>query len=648
MEKLYVGAAYYPEVWDEDEVDRDIVRMKEAGVNVVRVAEFAWGKMEPQEGKFDFGWLERAVDKLIAAGIDVIMCTPTCTPPRWLLEKYPETRNVLPDKTRTEVFSRCHPCKSSPVMREKNRIITRELAKRFGKKKGVIGWQIDNEIFPYNEGCYCENCQKKFRTYLKNKYKTVEALNDAWKTARWSLEYASFDDVIPPVRSRWEHPSLQTEWIRFQCGNIISYVNEQAEILHELSDAPVGTDMMATNLLGYYELNEKLDVVQYNHYEPAADLARTAFGYDFLRPVKNRPFWVTETQVGWNGSTFANCGHRPQGASYVNTWLPVAKGAEMVEYWLFRAHPNGHELAHGALFNTAGRAYRVTEEVARAAREFERCAAFLTGTRVQSKIALHYSSTVFKMAEYAPMLQNFSYRDILSERFHKPLRRHNVDVIDTAHPLEGYDVLLSPFLFSAEEHDLPARTLEWVKAGGTWIAGPMTDIMTEYASKYPDAPHKFLEELAGVYEKFDLPLGNSDTRVTWSEGGMSAFDTCFAAYDLRGAKALAVFANGEFKGLPAVTERKVGKGKVIVLGGVPDEEALLRLVGVAPVAPASSNVALVARSGRTQGIIALETEGRAGTLTLAGTYTDLLTGKRCTGGVALAPYEVLVLEEVRG
>ena len=105
MKKIYVGAAYYPEMWEESEVDRDIVRMKEAGVNVVRVAEFAWGKMEPEEGKFDLGWLERAVDKLYQAGIDVIMCTPTCTPPRWLLNKYPETRTVYADGTRTEVFA---------------------------------------------------------------------------------------------------------------------------------------------------------------------------------------------------------------------------------------------------------------------------------------------------------------------------------------------------------------------------------------------------------------------------------------------------------------------------------------------------------------------------------------------------------------
>ncbi len=642
--KIYIGAAYYPEVWPESEVEQDIARMKAAGVNVVRVAEFAWGKMEPEEGVFDLGWLECAVDKLTAAGIGVIMCTPTCTPPRWLLDKYPETRIVYADGTRTQVFSRCHPCKTSSVMREKNRIITQKLAEAFGKKKGVIGWQIDNEIFPYNEGCYCENCQKKFRMYLKDRYGTPENLNEKWKTARWSLEYKSFDDVIPPVRGRWEHPSLQTEWIRFHCENIVSYVNEQAQILHRYTDAPVGTDMMATNLLGYYDLNEKLDVIQFNHYEPARDLPRTAFSYDFLRPIKDAPFWVTETQVGWNGSTFANCGFRPEGSCYVNTWLPVAKGAEMVEYWLFRAHPNGHELAHGALYNTAGRAYRVTQEVARAAKEFEKCASFLLKSRVQSRIALHYSSAVVKAAEYAPMVQDFNYRELLIERFHRPLRRHNVDVIDTAHSLDGYEVLISPFLFTAEENGLPARIAQWVQEGGTWIVGPMSDIMTDYASKYTDKPHSFLEELAGVYETYDLPVGNGEYRVRWTDGDVDALDTCFAAYELRGARALAVYENGEFAGLPAVTENRVGKGRVIVLGGAPTAQALLRLVGLPPVAQASENVALIGRSGKENGIIAVETERRAGELMLEGDYVDLISGEKYAGRTELAPYSVLVLK----
>ena len=415
MDKVYVGAAYYPELWDLSEVDKDIERMHAAGVNVARIGEFAWSRMEPREGEFDFSWLHEVVDKLYAAGIDSILCTPSCTPPRWLFKKYPETISIDSNDRRAEISSRCHPCKTSPVMREKNRIITEQLAKEFGSHPGVIGWQIDNEIFPYGEGCYCPLCKSAFRTYLKEKYGTPERLNKAWGMYRWSLNYDSFDDVDPPRPGQWKHPSLETEWRRFQCKQIVSYVEEQADVLHAYSKAPVGTDMMVTNLLSYYETNKKLDVIQYNHYEPAKLLPDTKFSFDFLRPILPRPFWVTETQVGWNGGNVAFFGYRPEGNCYVNTWMPIALGGEMNEYWLFRAHPQGQELGHGSLYSTPGRAYRVTEEVKHAADDFATCADFLKKSKVVSRIAMHYSSTAVGHFASAPMLEGFDYRAVASQ-----------------------------------------------------------------------------------------------------------------------------------------------------------------------------------------------------------------------------------------
>jgi beta-galactosidase GanA len=166
---MYIGAAYYPELWEENEIEKDIERCKRIGVNCLRVGEFAWGKMEPREGVFEFDWLYSIVDRLHAEGIKTVMCTPTCTPPRWFLNKYPETREVSSDGVRRDVSSRCHPCKTSLLMRRKNREIVTEMAKVFGKHPGVIGWQIDNELFVYNNGCYCELCKNAFRTYLKTK-----------------------------------------------------------------------------------------------------------------------------------------------------------------------------------------------------------------------------------------------------------------------------------------------------------------------------------------------------------------------------------------------------------------------------------------------------------------------------------------------
>lgn len=645
MKNLYIGAAYYPEMWDENELKKDIERCKQYGINCLRVGEFAWGKMEPEEGKYDFSWLERVVDELYKNGIYTVMCTPTCTPPRWMLNKYPEMRRVMPDKQRTSVSSRCHVCKSSPTARKKNAQIVEAMAKTFAGRKGIIGWQIDNEIYP-SEGCYCENCKSGFRSYLKDKYKTSEALNRAWGMTRWSLEYNSFDDVQPPYPDEWRHPSLCKAWWDYQCGLICSFVNEQADILHKHGCENVGTDMMPTNSLSYYSLNERLDVVQYNHYDTADKLYINAFAYDFLRSIKDKPFWVTETQVGWNGSEYSENGYRPEDNCYANTWLPFAKGAHMNLYWLFRTHPNGHEIAHGALFSSAGRAYRVSEEVKKASDDLIKCKDFLEQTKVKSKIALHYSSTATNTFAYAPILKNLNYRQTVIDKYHAAFRHYNIDVIDTPHGFDGYEVIISPFLASVDENGFKERITEWIKNGGTWIVGPMTDIMDGNVSKYTNSPYGFLEELAGVYTKYQKPIDNEVFKAKWNDGEECGIGCCFDAYEgNETTKSLAQYSAGEFAPLSVVTERNVGKGKIILVGSVLSHKDLLKLVNKTPVAEASDNVILTERSGVYSGIIAVELQNKDGYIVLDGQYTELISSRQLSGRVKVKPYEVLVLKK---
>lgn len=340
---MYIGAAYYPELWEREEIERDISRCREYGINLLRVGEFAWEKLETREGKFDFDWLEDVINRLWQAGISVLLCTPTSTPPRWMFAKYPEITRMGADGSREVVSSRNHVCRTSPLMREKNRTIVEALAERFGHHPGVIGWQIDNELFPYQSGCFCPQCRAAFRDFLRERFGTIDALNRHWGMTRWSLSYASFEEIEPPRPSEWRHPSLRTAWRTFQCRQIETFAREQADILHRLASGPVGTDMMPNNVLSYYRMNAPMDVVQFNHYDPAAALPDLPFSYHFLRPIKSAPFWVTETQVGWNGSEFAENGARPVGNCYANTMLPFLMGAEANLFWLFRTHPNGHE-----------------------------------------------------------------------------------------------------------------------------------------------------------------------------------------------------------------------------------------------------------------------------------------------------------------
>ena len=640
---IQLGAAYYPELWDPAELASDIEKCKEYGLRLLRVGEFAWGRMEPEEGRFELDWLEELVDRLHESGISVVLCTPTCTPPRWLLNRYPETRQVSPAGVREAASSRCHTCKTSPLMREKNLRVTEQLARRFGNHPGVVGWQIDNELYIYREGCYCPLCRAAFQAYLRERYGSPEELNRRWGMARWSLEYSSFDEVEPPRPDEWRHPSLRTAWRRFGEAQICSYAREQADLLHRYTRAPVGTDMMPMNTLSYYDMTAPMDVVQYNHYDPAERLPFTTFFYDFARPIKARPFWVTETQVGWNGSEYAECGYRPVGNCYANTWLPIAHGAERNLYWLFRTPQNGHELAHGALFSTAGRPYRVSEEVRQASRDLARCDAFLSGSRVAARIAIHFSSVAENNFLSAPLLKDFHYKETLMERFHAPLRHYNVDLIDTPHPLDGYRVVFSPFLATIDE-ELQEKAEAFVRAGGTWIVGPMSGILTEDTSKYADSPCPFVERLAGVYVRYQKPIANSVWRAAWQDGSPLGVSTCYDALEATDSTPLATYCGDEFDGFAAVTERRLGAGRVILLGTLPDASAIRRLTGLPPIAEASENVDLTERSGARAGLIAIETENRPGTLTLPGRYHELIGDRRLSGTVSIRPYEVLVLE----
>ena len=642
---MYIGAAYYPELWDEAEIDRDIAVCKEFGLNTLRIAEFAWSRMEPKEGKFDFDWLQRVMDKLHAADIKVLLCTPTCTPPRWLLTKYPETKTVMDTGERVEVSSRCHPCKSSPKMREKNCIIVTEMAKRFGHHPALIGWQIDNELYVYDNGCHCPLCRKNFRKWLKDRYGTIENLNRAFVMDRWSLTYDSFEDVIPPKRSEWAHPSLEAAWFEFYSNLTVDYAEEQAEILHKYSDAPVGTDLMVLNRFSFYNATKKLDVVQLNHYDTARRLTRPPFFYNFMRPMKDRPFWVTETQVGWNGSKTAQSRYRPEGNCYVNTWLPFAMGGEMNLYWLFRAHTAGHEIAHGAILSASGRPYRVSEEVKQAAQDIRKALPFLEDSAVKSKIALHYSSAGENDFAVAPIVENMPYFDTILQKFHDAFWHYNVDVIEPCHSLEGYEVLISPLVPYIPKEDAE-RIKEWVENGGTWIVGPLTDIYDASLKKNEKAPFYFLEDFAGVYTVYQKPIINEVFRAKWQDGSPAEISTYFDAFRPTDAKALVTYDGEEFDGYAVVTERKVGKGKVILLGSVLGIDDLRKLVDLPPIAEASENIRLIERSGKENGIIVAELKHEPGFVALDGTYTDLLTGRTLSGRIDVKEHEVLVLKKV--
>lgn len=642
----YIGASYYPEVWPESCVDEDIAKMKELGINCVRMAEFAWSSIEPIEGTFYFDFFIRVMDKLYDAGIAVVLGTPSAAPPKWLTDKYPETLIEKENGIKAQFGGRCHVCKTSHIMREKNRIIITKMCEAFKGHKAIIGWQIDNEIFARGDGCFCPQCREKFQKWLQKKYKTIKNLNEKWGTERWSLKYSGFNDVIAPRSDTLNHPSLRAEWLHFHSDNIVEYVNEQAVVIKTYFDVPVGTDMMSTQIQDYKSTTKALDIIQYNHYEAADKMRDPLFWYDFLRPIKPIPFWVTETQAGWNGAQFAINGRREKGNCYINSWLPFIKGGEMNLYWPWRAHSGGFELAHGAILSSAGRYNYMVDEIKSVSNEIDKCKEILNNTKIYSEIAIHFSAVSWLDFKCAPLVENFNYQAAITS-IRNDLSGYNVDVIDTDAEINKYKIIISPFLVNLEENKLFIRMKKWVEKGGVWIVGPMSDIMTDYVVKYTDAPYKYLEGFAGVFTKFQMPVDSDRVRAAWKDGSKMEISLTYDGYELDGAVSLADYTFGHPKGLAAVTEKKVGKGKVILLGTKIGRNDLLRLIDLPPIATASDNLNLTIRTAITEEyLFVAEIDNKMGTIELNKKYFDVLSEQYYSGKVSVKPYQLLVLKKL--
>ncbi len=263
VQKLYFGVSYYPEHWAEEHWAEDIPLMLEAGINVVRMAEFAWSTMEPFCGKFNFSWLERAIEKLAEVGIVSVLGTPTAAPPTWLVGKHPDLLAVGEDGRRIQFGNRCNYCVNSPEFHDATLRIVQAIGEHFGSNPNIIGWQVDNE---FNRVCYCDRCRSLFQQFLANKYGSLEELNQRWTTAYWSQTYSDWEQIPIPVGAH--HPSLMLEFKRFITASYRNFQKLQLEMLRPYLRAGVWA---THNFMGWYG--------GYDHYEMTTDLDQVSWDW---------------------------------------------------------------------------------------------------------------------------------------------------------------------------------------------------------------------------------------------------------------------------------------------------------------------------------------------------------------------------------
>lgn len=665
MQFPVLGAAYYPEDWDETEQDRDIASMQKAGLGCVRIGEFAWHKMEPKEGKFDFAWLHRVFDKLATAGIRVILGTPSATPPIWLEEKDPSMMVCNADGLREIHGGRRHACSNNETYRYYSARIAEQLAREFGAHPNLAGWQIDNELYIQGGGCFCDNCRKGYHAYLEKKYTTIDELNRRWNLNLFSQWYDRFDQVSMPQRS-WQNPHLFFEWRTFQASSQIAFAKMQVDVVRKYSDAPIGTNLMPVFGIDYEAIAEFTDVMQYDHYHDETEQWQAAMWFDYMRTLKERPFWNSETSVSWGGNTETPKNLRPAGFCRVNSWLPVALGGEANFYWLWRQHWAGHELMHGSLLYASGRPTQAFGEVQEVAQGFDASSDFLTSTKVKTDVAMMLSShnanlmafqrLVYEDVQYAAE-ENAAY-DLRTIRFYKNIAEYGMrpDVIGIHKALDDYKLLFTPFMLTLELGDLAQRIQCWVEEGGTWVVGPMTDLRNDIGAHYVDRETGMLEAFTGATLAYQVPDSEHRIACKWDNGDVFEANTWLQLFEVpEDATVLARTTGCYFPALSEkalIFEKPVGKGRVIVLGTIPSENDMYRMLDVAVQKSGAQRfevtgkLMVAKRVGvATEGYAVVNHTSVAASLKLDGTYRDLISGEQCGGWISMPAYQVRILEK---
>ena len=663
----FLGVAYYPEHWERSQIDEDLDKMVEHGITCVRIAEFAWKTMEPAEGKFDFSLFREVVDKCRERGIMVIMGTPGATPPLWLSNKYPDVYGERIDGVKRFHGARQDCCYSHEEYLHLALRITKKMAEEFGKDENVIGWQIDNEISASKDEmfCVCPRCVENFKKWVSRLYDgDVQKFNREVGAYVFSSSIDSFEELHRPYK-QWTHPGYQALWRRFQFHLAEEYTQSQYDAIKLYTDKPVGTDIMPFyHTFSFEHAANHTDIVQFNQYFRDNQYYQMEFWANYLYNMKGKPYWLTETSCCWNGSVTSNY-MRHKGFVGMNGWMNLAAGAESVNYWLWRTHYAGHELMHGSVIESSGRPRHIKDEVIALSADMEKCADLINGTRPEgSGLSLIASENSARTFEFQKMYSGFDYYDTVTKEFNAlaAARLRPSALIESA-SFDKTKVLYTPYLLSLENRGLAEKILKFVENGGTWLATPLTDVRTASEAKYRTAPTGVLEKAANVEISFTIPAYSDASE---DGHGYSAFDECGREYTARdfvydaltpgdGVRMIARYTDEEYlRDYAAITESTYGKGKIVMLGFVPTEETIVKIIsrycaeaGIAPFVEADKNVCVIKRCGDFEAIVAIEHEFKDATLTAPFDCIDMVSDEKHSKGdvINVGKYGVKVLKK---
>jgi beta-galactosidase len=591
LNKIFYGGDYNPDQWDMDVWEDDIEKMKTLRVNTVTLPVFSWAKLQPEEDRFDFDWLEQRIKQLAEANIQVILATPTAAQPPWMVKKYPQMQPVNKFGVRSHYGGRTNFCPNNSDYRRLSAKIAKEMAIRFGNNKAIALWHINNE---YGTHCYCETCRKAFILWLQEKYTTLEILNQKWTTAFWGHTYYDWDEIqvvsaqtelLPgrlAGRDGTNFQGMAVDYKRFMTDSIVACFKNESIAIKEHSDVPITSNIWGvSNALDLFRFSEAVDVVSWDNYPSRGEhYSVAAFKHDLIRSTgKDNAFLLMEQTPNQQNWQNYNAVKRP-GVMRLMSHQTLAHGADGILFFQFRQSRGACEKYHAAMVPHAGHLNtRIGQELIRFGEELELLNEIID-SEYMAKVAIMMSWENWWNVEYSsgPSV-DLDYLDQLIY-YYKVLNGLNiaVDFVEPSDDLSKYRMVVAPVL-NMVSLETKANIESFTQNGGTFITTFFSGVVDEYDVVHPGAYPGALRDLMGIWvEEVDALLPGEVNALQYEGETYQSTLICEIIHATQ-AKIIATYEKDFYAGCPCMTENTFGKGKAIYLGSHFEEALVGKILG---------------------------------------------------------------------
>ncbi|MFM2480846.1 beta-galactosidase [Celerinatantimonas sp. YJH-8] len=669
------GADYNPEQWLKYPgiIDKDIAMMQEAHCNVVSIGIFSWSMLEPSEGQFDFNWLDNILDKLNAHGIKALLATPSGARPAWLSNQYPEVLRVDKNRVRALHGGRHNHCLTSPAYRLQVKKINTQLAERYSQHPGVIGWHLSNE---YGGECHCPLCQDAFRAWLKDKYKTLEALNESWWSNFWSHTFTDWDQIESPSPiGEVSIHGLNLDWKRFNTAQVVRFCEFEANTVKAVNpDIPVTTNFMEYFYdYDYWQLAKVVDIVSWDNYPrwhgDQSDLKTgvyIAMYHDLMRTLKGgQPFLLMEsTPSATNWQPISKL--KKPGMHILSSIQAIAHGSNSVQYFQWRKSRGSCEKFHGAVVDHVGHLQtRVGQEVIQLGEILEKLGDVTQSTTpAEVAIVFDWDSRWAMDDAQGPRNQGLFYETTVNSHY-QPFWEMGipVDIINQDCDLSKYKLVIAPMLYMVKD-TFAAHIHDFVKNGGHFVSTYWSGIVNQsdlcYLGGFPGP----LKDILGIWsEEIDSLYDDESNQVIAESGNPLQMNGSYKAIHLcdlihlEGATALAHYGSDFYKGRPALTVNQYQQGKAYYIASRNDDafqrdftQALAKELQLKRALPDPLPLGVTAQircSETSEYIFVQNFTDSEQTFQLSAPHNDLLTQTTKQGAQIIRPFGVVILQRER-